>query len=322
MDSHVDVSVIICTHNPRSDYLRRTLDSLRDQTLSKDTWELLLVDNASAEPLALTCDISWHPNGRHVLENELGLSPARLRGMREARSDLLIFVDDDNVLEPHYLDEAIEIKRNWPQLGTWGAGHIVPEYEQKPPDYLRKLLPYLALRQSKVARWANVCSCIEATPWGAGLCVRGSVAKEYVALCESSGLQVTDRRGRQLLSGGDVEISFVACNGGLGMGIFPQLRLTHLIPKVRVTEEYLLRIVEGTRASHLLLAYKWRGVRPRSPFSVRTILSVLANVLTKRGLNRRVFLSNFRAQTLARRAIAENKSVTRTGPGAAPDSRK
>jgi glycosyltransferase involved in cell wall biosynthesis len=92
-------SVIICTHNPRPHYLPQVLEALRNQTLPLDRWELLLVDNASKEPLtASSSDISWHPYGRHVREEKVGLSSARLCGMREASSDLCVFVDDDNVL--------------------------------------------------------------------------------------------------------------------------------------------------------------------------------------------------------------------------------
>ena len=95
----LDASVIICTHNPRSDYFARVLDGLRNQTLPLDKWELLIVDNASRVPLASNWDISWHPATRHILESRLGLAPARRRGIQEASADLIIFVDDDNVLD-------------------------------------------------------------------------------------------------------------------------------------------------------------------------------------------------------------------------------
>jgi len=39
----IPVSVIICTHNPRPDYLQRVLDALKAQTLPKENWELLLM---------------------------------------------------------------------------------------------------------------------------------------------------------------------------------------------------------------------------------------------------------------------------------------
>ena len=95
----LDASVIICTHNPRSDYFARVLDALRNQTLLFNKWELLIVDNASRIPLSSTCDISWHPTARHILERELGVAYARRLGIQEASADLIVFDDDDNVLD-------------------------------------------------------------------------------------------------------------------------------------------------------------------------------------------------------------------------------
>ena len=49
IDPMVAVSVAICTHNPRRDYLRRALAALEAQTLARDRWELVMVDNASTD---------------------------------------------------------------------------------------------------------------------------------------------------------------------------------------------------------------------------------------------------------------------------------
>src|SRR3954467_13813225 len=95
----LDASVIICTHNSRVDCFTRVLDGLRNQTLPLHRWELLIVDNASRVPLASTRDISWHPSARHILERELGLSYARRRAFQEASTDMINFVDDDNILD-------------------------------------------------------------------------------------------------------------------------------------------------------------------------------------------------------------------------------
>src|SRR5258708_37853114 len=40
------VSVVICTHNPRREFLLRALGALETQTLTRDQWELAIVDNA------------------------------------------------------------------------------------------------------------------------------------------------------------------------------------------------------------------------------------------------------------------------------------
>jgi hypothetical protein len=299
----LDLSVIICTHNPRPEYLQRVLKALRNQTLPKDRWELLIIDNASKTRLASSWDISWHPNARHVFEGELGLSPARRRGMREAIADLLVFVDDDNVLEESYLSVTLTISRNWPVLGVWGSGNTSLEFEVAPPDQLQKFMPYLALRATKAPCWSNVPSCIEATPWGAGLCVRASVANAYRRMCEESLVEIKGREGLILSAGEDDEISLVSCAHGLGMGVFPDLKLTHLIPKERVSEAYLAKLIEGATTAVLLLDYKWNAVPPRSLFTARSVLSILRSIAMDRRMDRRAHFARMRALVNARRAV-------------------
>jgi hypothetical protein len=302
-----DLSVLICSHNPRADFLRRTLDALKEQTLPLENWELLLIDNASASPLAASWDLSWHPHARHISEGELGVAVARQRGMREAASDLLVFVDDDNVLEENYLTRASVIKRKWPSLGVWGSGSTVPEYELEPAARIEKLIPYLAVRQTERTHWSNVFPCLEATPWGAGMCVRAKVADAYRRIYNESTISISSRRGNALFSGEDVEISYVACHIGLGMGVFPELKLTHLISRERVVPEYLLKLYEGTGTSDALLLYKWNGVAPKSPFSARGLLAILKNIVLRRGLDRRMYFAKMRALGAARRIILSQK---------------
>lgn len=290
----MDASVIICAHNPRQYYLQRVIDALRTQTLPLGRWELLIVDNASREPLASSLDLSWHPNGRHVAESELGLMHARNRGIRESTSDLLIFVDDDNVLDNAYLAEAVRIGKEWPELGVWGSGVTTPEFEAEPASYLKELIPYLALRASDAVYWSNVASCVWATPWGAGLCIRRPIAEAYSRHSAESAIQISGRTGTILLSGEDKEIAYIACRMGLGMAIFPTLKLVHLIPKARVSEGYLLRLYEGTMASNYLLRYKWDRLYPWSPKSVSGFVDLLVNALVRRGLQRRMYFAQRR----------------------------
>jgi glycosyltransferase involved in cell wall biosynthesis len=73
------ISVVICTHNPRLDYLDRVLAALKSQTLPLPEWELLLIDHAPRDPLANLRNLSWQPNARCVVEEKLGLTSARLR---------------------------------------------------------------------------------------------------------------------------------------------------------------------------------------------------------------------------------------------------
>jgi glycosyltransferase involved in cell wall biosynthesis len=265
-----------------------------------------VVDNASLQPVADVTDISWHPHGRHVLEPELGLASARRRGIHESLGRLLIFVDDDNVLAPDYLSEALRIERDCHFLGAWGSGSIAPEFEVEPGDHLQSLLPWLALRHIEQPVWSNTISCDEATPIGAGLCVRRHIGDAYLEFCRTTSIQISGRKGASLDGHEDFEICYLACKAGLGMGIFPELNMLHLIAKERVTDEHFVKLVEGLTLSKLVLAYKWRGTLPKSPFSLRGAASMGLNLLTRRGFDRRVYFAEIRAVIAARRRTNAN----------------
>jgi len=260
------ISVIVCTNNPRPDCLRRTVESLKRQTLDRARWELLIVDNASDNRVSDTCDLAWHRRARHVREEELGLTPARTRGIVETDGDLLVFVDDDNVLDPGFLEEALDISDRYPYLGTFGAGNMEPEFEIEPPPEIRPRLGLLALRSVFEARWSSNVRDSESIPWGAGLCVRRHVADSYGLLIDGLGSEVTGvlgRKGRELFSGEDDIFSWVAASIGYGFGVFPQLRLTHVIPADRLSRQYFLRLIHDQSFSHCVRHYMLARSEPR-----------------------------------------------------------
>jgi glycosyltransferase involved in cell wall biosynthesis len=247
----MQLSVILCTHNPRADYLQRVLDALKAQTLSKEQWELLLIDNASKESLATSWDLSWHPHARHIREEELGLTPARLRGIKESTGEILVFADDDNVLDIRYLQYVMEISKNYPYLGAWG-GSCLPEFESPVDSDLKDFLPYLALREIIRPQWSNYDT--GSVPIGAGLCVRSVIAQKYLAVAKNDPMRMgLGRRGTSLMGGEDFDLALTAYASGLGTGVFPQLQLRHLIPKKRLDAAYLYNIcVQGALSYHLV----------------------------------------------------------------------
>jgi glycosyltransferase involved in cell wall biosynthesis len=259
------VSVVICTLNPRSDYLARVLQALRAQELPMARWELLLVDNGSTHPLCSSVDLSWHPSGRHVREDTVGLTSARLRGIRESQGDLLVFVDDDNVLAPDYLSVAIAIAEASPHLGVFGAGTIEGEFEAEPPSEIRRHVRALALRTVARANWSNNTQDRDTVPWGPGLCVKRRVASAYRPLLDNLAVDdLIDRKGEFLFGNGDVAFSWAATTCDLGFGVFPRLCVRHLISRHRVMHRYFLRLAEESTYSASVLDYRWDGILPSS----------------------------------------------------------
>ena len=259
------ISVLICTHNPRPDYLGRALAALRAQTLPVAEWELIVIDNASAQPVGAAIDWSWQPRARVVVETTLGLTPARLRAIREAAAELLIFVDDDNVLAPDFLAEAARLAEAMPFLGAFGCS-IRAVYEQPPTAEARAWMWLLTVGEFADARWSNLGVLggeVMTLPSGAGLVVRANVAREYARLTAQDPLrQSLDRKGADLTGSGDRDFSATSGRLGLGTGKFPSLKLDHLIPSGRVEPAYLLRLAEATAYGETILYFlhglNWR----------------------------------------------------------------
>jgi glycosyltransferase involved in cell wall biosynthesis len=271
------ISVILCTHNPKRNYLRRTLEGLRQQSLACTEWEFILIDNLSDTVLSMELDLSWHPNVRVIREEKLGLTPARLRGIRESRGSLLVFVDDDNVLDDNYLEEALRVAEERPFLGSW-SGQCRPEFQEKPPEWTRRYWGNLVIREFHTDRWSNLPRLAETMPCGAGLCVRREVADFYLRLHDNGQRAFQfDRTGDSLVSGGDNDLAACACDIGLGIGLATSLKLTHLIPPERLTVGYLSRLAKGIHFSTVVLD-KARGIPVQKRSFRRKLLDFLRTI--------------------------------------------
>jgi glycosyltransferase involved in cell wall biosynthesis len=258
------VSVVIPTHNPRADYLARVLDALRLQTLPREQWEIIVIDNASTEIVGGRLDLSWHANARIVREEKLGLTFARLRGFAEAQGELIVMVDDDNVLAPDYLENAVKIAEEHKDLGAFG-GKCLPEFETEPEPWMEEFLPLLALRDhgekeiiagdTRSADGSRRAYPDQAAPIGAGMVLRSSAARAYAKRLDQETKRpkdqkpLTDRKGDSLASAGDNDLVFAILRDGWKVGYFPQLKITHLIPSSRLTVDYLARANRGVQRS-------------------------------------------------------------------------
>jgi GT2 family glycosyltransferase len=301
------LSVIICTHNPRSEYFRRCVDGLHAQRLPADHWELVVVDNRSDELLSGRIDLSWNPTARVVCEETLGLTQARLRGIREAKGDLLVFVDDDNVLEPDFLEVALRVARERPFLGAW-SGQCRPEFEQPPPEWTRRYWGNLVIREFDHDVWSNLPRLPESMPCGAGLCVRRNVALRYLELHETGKRSFQfDRNGKSLLSGGDNDLAGCACNVGLGVGLVAALKLTHLIAPERLTEDYLTRLAEAIHFSSTLLDAEYG--RPTKRITPLGRIADFFRVARLEEPHRRILKAAFRGRNCALQKLRQMEAA-------------
>lgn len=271
------LSVIIPTHNPDHARLKRTLAGLAAQTLNKDCWEAILVNNASTSDLGTNEFQSLLPSLRIVTEPQLGLTHARLAGFAVAKADILVLVDDDNVLASDYLETSFSYAAQHPHIGTFG-GKSLPEFETPPPVWFEDAGVSLGCRDRGNIEERFVptpgtplTSYPELSPIGAGMVLRRAVAEAYRRiLAGRTGSTITDRCGEQLSSAGDCDMVLCGLQAGWGTAYTPALRLTHLIPAGRLTVGYLRRIAYASFRDFVrVLAL--HGIFPWPPISPWTV---------------------------------------------------
>lgn len=277
----MELSVIICTHNPRTDYLSRALDALQKQTLAKEQWELLLIDNASREPLAAKWDLSWHPHGKILGELRQGLSWARKCGLAHCRGKLAVFVDDDNVLDADYLSEAVRFFQEQEFAGAAG-GAVLGEFEMLPPEWLMPRLGCLAVGKENVPTGKLPSGEFV---WGAGLVLRTAVWKTLT----DSGFEFvcSGRTGKLLLGGEDVELCKALQHLGWEIWHLDGLKITHLMPKRRCEWTYIRNLFRANGASTIFFD-PYNETQPQNLAGVRyrwwwRALSVCQQILKRPG---------------------------------------
>lgn len=143
MDNIPQISVVVCTYN-RDQFIKKCLDCLAHQTLSKAFYEMIIVDNRSTDDTATIVKsfIASHPelNIRYVFETNKGLSFARNRGIAEAQSNIISYIDDDAEATPGFLESILDfLKQHHDVVGV--GGKVIPLYsESKEPKWMNKYL--------------------------------------------------------------------------------------------------------------------------------------------------------------------------------------
>ncbi|HKC25855.1 MAG TPA: glycosyltransferase [Thermoanaerobaculia bacterium] len=250
-----ELSVVVCTHDPDLGRLGRVLDALSRQSLARERWEVVLVDNATSPALEGRISSGGTPsNLRVVREDELGLTAARLAGIETSRGDVLVFVDDDNLLAPDYLEEALRLMTSEPSVGAAG-GVIEPEFERPPGVYASSYVNLLGVRDFGPRPMRALVYDVVG-PWepvGAGMVIRAAVARRYAVSVKGRLRRTLDRRGKALGSCGDTDMARCAPEMGLYLAYEPKLRMRHVIPQSRVRYGYLLRLCYSLKRSGILL---------------------------------------------------------------------
>jgi glycosyltransferase involved in cell wall biosynthesis len=126
------VSVVVPTYN-RWASLRRLLEGLAKQTFPHDQFEVVVVDDGSADAtLERLRDVRVPYVLRGVYQPNQGPGAARNLGVAQARSDLIIFLDDDVLPDPDLIAQHVRLHRAEPDCVVIGP-MVAPGSWARPP---------------------------------------------------------------------------------------------------------------------------------------------------------------------------------------------
>jgi GT2 family glycosyltransferase len=132
------ISVIIPTRN-RPKRLRKTLEGLLRQDLSRACYEIILVDDGSTPPVSVNTNDQLQACTLIRLEG-VERSAARNRGAAIAGGEILLFLDDDMTVGPDFLTVHLRAHGEWPGALIVGGVRLPDEALATPFGRFRQTL--------------------------------------------------------------------------------------------------------------------------------------------------------------------------------------
>lgn len=246
----IRLSLIIPTHN-RAEQLIRALESLIVQTMPRDEWECVVVNNNSTDdtPARFAAFANEHPalRLRMVDETEPGVSYARNRGFAEASAPYVAFIDDDEHVNADFIRAYVDFFDAHPAAVVAG-GRIVAEYTTGRPAWMSKYTEQPIANAMDFGR--------EVRPFPKGRVPGGgNMAFRRAGVASYGGFDPTlGRVGRMLIGGEENDFFERLLHGGETIWYVPDAVMWHVIPPEKLRADYFRRLCYNVGVSQRLRA--------------------------------------------------------------------
>ncbi len=245
----MDLTVCICTHD-RPRYVRDCLDGLRRQTVSRDRFNILLVDSASSpETAAELADIATQNDARLIRIDQLGVSLARNAGAWAARTQFIAYIDDDAIPATDWVESILDAIIQPGRRPALIGGRILPKWETPLPPWwpasLRGVLSIIEHEGNGEYRTAAVPKGLE--PYAANMVVH------VLSLLAAGGFGgAIGRYGSSLLSDEEVQLAWTLQDAGYSVRYDSRITVHHQIQARRLEPAWLLSRLYWQGASTVL----------------------------------------------------------------------
>lgn len=250
------VEIAICTWN-RSALLAQTLDSLTKLEIPAGlAWRLLVVDNRSTDDTAEVLEAYTDVLPLVPLsEPRQGHTLARNRAIAESRADLMLWTDDDVLVDPHWMSAYVAAANQRPEASFFG-GRIEPLFPAGQPRWIAENWSQVA---GCFAARDLGCQAIELTaerlPYGANFAVRGDVQRAFPFNTELG------RRGQSVMGEDELDLLRRLLEAGQRGVWVPDCRVQHVIPPERASTRYVFDYFVGQGAMLVNKGTPWTQSR-------------------------------------------------------------
>lgn len=268
------LSVIIATME-RERELYRCLESIWAQ--SRLPQELVIVDDGALDLEALRAKVPREVEFQYYRKSPPGLSASRNLGARVAKGEILLFLDDDVVLEPDFIEEILKVFHEDKTGRLGGVSGVITNRKPK-PKLFRLWAEFFLMEKGPPGRllpWgyfssANVPEAVIEVQWVPGglSCFREEVLRQFK-------FSDMNQKGRHGLA--DVEFGW-RVSARYTLKTTPFARLAHYPParSSRGAIQRGLRQVMGH--AHLFCLYGEQGLFNKAKFLWATLGLVLGNL--------------------------------------------
>lgn len=246
----IRLSLIIPTHN-RAPQLLAALESVVRQSADPAAWECVVVNNASTDDTAerFAAFAAARPgfNLRMVFEPEPGVSHARNRGLKEARAELLAWIDDDERINGDFVRAYLDFFASRPDAVVAG-GRIIAEYVTERPAWMSKYT------EMPIANPMDFGPEVRPFPRGR-VPGGGNMAFRRTSALGCGGFDASlGRVGRELIGGEENDFFERMIRAGETIWYVPDAVMWHVIPPEKLTEAYFRRLCRNVGVSQRLRA--------------------------------------------------------------------
>ena len=241
MKAILEASVIIPTLN-RCVLLENAINSVIKQDFDCTKFEIIIVDNGSADGTKNIVSELIKRNPHHAIcyiyDDVPGLLTGRHRGAKEAKSDILIFVDDDIEASPGWLEAICSTFRD-PDIQLVG-GKCLPIYDVVPPEWEKSLWSrnnglkmccyYSLIDQGDIQKDTDPNYI-----FGLNFCIR----KQAFFDCGGFHPDCIPKRLQKYQGDGETGLTMKFTKKGLRAVYEPKALIYHHVTQERLTVEYL-----------------------------------------------------------------------------------